>query len=606
MTGLAAKAKTLRALGLGNVARVGLYRMGVRSGLHPARRLAADVPRGPFFAPPSKSPVEAKPVTAWKLFGRWPLSLGDVPPPWHRNPITGVDFQGADRAWWEIADFDPAFGDIKTIWDLSRMDWALAFAQAARNGGPQALDRLNRWLADWLTHNPPYRGPNWKCGQETSIRVMHLAMAALIMGGLHGMTEGMRGLLVLHLQRVAATLSYAKAQDNNHGTSEAAALFIGGAWLAATGYAQGTAWRETGRRALEERVGHLIGARGTFSQYSLTYQRVMLDTLAMAEVARRHLGLPAFSESFLARARAATQWLHHMIDATSGDGPNVGANDGARLLPLMDAGVRDFRPSLQLAMALFEGLNAGHDTAPLTWLDVPVPEKLSPPPQSYIADDGGFAMLRQGKAFALLRYPRFSFRPSQADALHLDLLHDDVNLLRDGGSFSYMADADTMGYFAGTRGHNTIEFDGRDQMPRLGRFLFGDWLTTKTVTPLAGGVFAASYEDRQGAGHERKITLTDDSLTVADRVWGFAEKAILRWRLLPGEWRIQSQSKKEVTLRRKDGGFELTISCSSQLRRSELTTGFESLYYAEKTDVPVIEAEAGEACSFTTRVRWAA
>ena len=36
-----------------------------------------------------------------------------------------------------------------------------------------------------------------------------------------------------HLQRIAATKRYAEAQDNNHWISEAAAMFIGGSWLAA-------------------------------------------------------------------------------------------------------------------------------------------------------------------------------------------------------------------------------------------------------------------------------------------------------------------------------------------------------------------------------------
>jgi len=38
---------------------------------------------------------------------------------------------------------------------------------------------------------------------------------------------------------------------------------------------------------------------------------------------------------------------------------------------------------------------------------------------------------------ALLRYPRFRFRPSHADVLHVDLWVDAVNVLRDGGTFSY-------------------------------------------------------------------------------------------------------------------------------------------------------------------------
>jgi len=133
---------------------------------------------------------------------------------------------------------------------------------------------------------------------------MHLAMAALMLGQVKQPTPGLRDLLHLHLQRIAPTVQYAMAQDNNHGTSEAAALFIGGSWLAAQGVAEGEQWQQTGRRWLENRAARLIGKDGSFSQYSLNYHRVMLDTFCMAEVWRLHLELPAFSPRWQARALA--------------------------------------------------------------------------------------------------------------------------------------------------------------------------------------------------------------------------------------------------------------------------------------------------------------
>ena len=39
MTGLATKIETLSSLGVGNVLRVGLYRFGIKSGLHPHTKL---------------------------------------------------------------------------------------------------------------------------------------------------------------------------------------------------------------------------------------------------------------------------------------------------------------------------------------------------------------------------------------------------------------------------------------------------------------------------------------------------------------------------------------------------------------------------------------
>ena len=270
MTGFLSKASTAVELGLPNIARVASYRLGVKLGLNPVRRLQAAVPQGPFFERPALPPIPASPVSGWQisaqLFSHWPFTLTAQPPDWLTNPFTGQRVAAPERGWWKIPDFDPAVGDIKLIWELSRMDWVIAFAQRARNGDAASLVRLNDWLADWCQQNPPYRGPNWKCGQEASIRVMQLAMAAMILGQVQQPGPGLCDLVRLHLQRIAPTVQYAMAQDNNHGTSEAAALYIGGGWLAALGVAEGVQWQQTGRYWLENRAARLIGPDGSFSQ----------------------------------------------------------------------------------------------------------------------------------------------------------------------------------------------------------------------------------------------------------------------------------------------------------------------------------------------------
>lgn len=603
--------RTARLLGVSSIARVVAYRIGVRLGFNPVRRLRAAVPRGPFFAPcpPDLQPVAAPPVPDWqdhaRLFGQRAVAVGAQPPDWLANPITGQGVPEPGRMWWQIPDFDPQVGDIKLVWELSRMDWALAFAQRARNGDAAALQRLNDWLADWCQRNPPYRGPNWKCGQEASIRVMHLAMGALILGQTRQAAPALRELIHLHLQRIAPTLSYAIGQDNNHGTSEAAALFIGGSWLQMLGQAEGAGWTALGRRWLENRAACLIGGDGSFSQYSLNYHRVMLDTYCMAEVWRRHTGLPDFAAGMQRRLQAATGWLHGMINPINGEGPNVGANDGARLLQLTDSPCRDFRPCVQLAMVLFAGQRAysgaGAWDRPLHWLGLPLPQSVAAPARSRQADDGGFAVLRRGPVMAMLRYPRFCFRPSQADALHLDLWRGGDNLLRDAGTYSYNTQPHWLDYFGGTASHNTVQFDERDQMPRLGRFLFGDWLQASGIEDLkedATGVrFAAGYCDSRGASHLRRVSLDDARLRVVDEVAGFARKGVLRWRLAPGSWTLEGS---HLT----DGVQTLTVQASMPIVRCELVDGWESRHYLEKTAVPVLEIEVQQAGTLTTEYRW--
>jgi hypothetical protein len=351
----AAALRALASLGPQAVSRVALYRLGLRLGIHPVQRISATVPRGPFFAPPAPRADLPPSNDLWTDQLRWfdwfTLAMPDGPPDWHFNPFGGGRGDRT-RNWWQIPDFGEA-GDIKGIWELSRFAWLVAFATQAAHGDMAALDRINAWLASWATENPPYRGVNWKCGQEASIRVIHLLAAALVLDQDRQPQPGFVEIVAAHLERIAPTMSYAIGQDNNHGTSEAAAMFVGGSFLAALGSPAGRRWARIGRRWLEDRARRLIGTDGSFSQYSIVYHRLMLDTYSFAEAWRRRHGLPAFSPALHRRLAAATHWLEVMVDRRSGDAPNLGANDGARILPLTEGDYRDFRPSLQIASALF-------------------------------------------------------------------------------------------------------------------------------------------------------------------------------------------------------------------------------------------------------------
>lgn len=612
MSAFRIKADTALRLGVTSIGRAGLYKIGLKTGLNPVKRLQAEIPCGPFYLPARKTPDnQAVARSGWfdyaEAFGQVLHSLDHTPPQWVAGCLSGQAVAGADRDWWQIADFDAAVGDIKTVWEFSRFDWVLACAQHAALGNDAALQRLNDWLADWLQANPPYKGPNWKCGQEASIRLMHLVIAVRLLAQMESSPAGLLDLVEVHLQRIAPTLMYAMAQNNNHGTSEAAALFMGGALLEANGRAAGKGYTQSGRKWLENRVRRLVEEDGSFSQYSLNYHRVMLDSLCMAEILRRELALPAFSDRFYARADAASEWLRYMINPENGDGPNVGANDGARLIPITDTDYRDFRPSVQLASVLFHSARAfstdGPWNQPVHWLGLTLPDAKLPPVRSEQFDEGGYFMLRDQSVMALLRYPRFRFRPIQADALHLDLWVGGENWLRDGGSFSYNTEQPWLDYFPGTAAHNTVQFDDRDQMPRLSRFLFGAWLKARGVQPLTVGDKAqgcgAGYRDWRGAGHHRHIELSEQTLKVNDQITGFKKKAVLRWRLKPGDWKLDPGA-----LRIEIEGFSLTVDAPMAIRRFELVEGWESRYYLQKTALPVLEIEVDQPGVLTTTIQW--
>ena len=52
--------------------------------------------------------------------------------------------------------------------------------------------------------------------------------------------------------------------------------------------------------------------------------------------------------------------------------------------------------------------------------------------------------------------------------------------------------------------------------------------------------------------------------------------------------------------------FKLSVISTAPLRRVEVTEGWQSLHYLEKSSVPVLEVEIGSAGQLMTEVTWPA
>ena len=183
---LITKVKTAFLLGFNSLGRVLFYRLSLRAGLNPVTRISAQVPKGALFRMPARAEHDDLEINnQWfgkhTYFGWYGITANGVPE-WHSNPFNGERVVDPLRDWWLIPDFDARLGDIKTIWEASRFEWMIGFAQGACQGDETSLNKLNAWTADWIAENPPYRGANWKCGQESSIRVLQLAGSGSCLG----------------------------------------------------------------------------------------------------------------------------------------------------------------------------------------------------------------------------------------------------------------------------------------------------------------------------------------------------------------------------------------------------------------------------------------
>ncbi len=601
--------RTYRRLGLRNLLRVISYRIALKTGF-----LKYNLPNGssiigPYFLQiPLAHRINSEFGFSSEIlgFGWLKHSVSEIPD-WHMSIENNKIHQLSLKHWTDIPDYTNEVGDIKAIWEFSRFDWVVKFAiNYVKSGDTLWLDKLNEWLEDWSSKNPANIGPNWKCGQEASIRVMHLALASHILRQSNSPTNSLQLLINEHIERITPTVSYAIGQDNNHGTSEAAALFIGGSWLAkVNGSRKAEKWYEQGRFWLENRAKRLIEEDGTFSQYSINYHRVMLDTLTLVELWRSWFSLEKFSKLFYDKTHKAIHWQSSMIMSNSGDVPNLGANDGAQLIQLSESNYRDYRPSVQLATAVFFGKRAYRETGsydePCKLLEVSSKGEV-PHLRSQVFDDGGYVIFRNSSVCLLFNYPKFHFRPSQSDVLHIDLWVAGENLLRDGGTYSYNTDEKWLKYFSGTESHNTIQFDNRDQMPRISRYLFGEWLNSSIssntiVDENNEQRFEAGYKDKLGVAHSRKVVLQKSELFVTDTISGFNKQAILRWRLMPGDWKL---TENGTVL----GNISLIIEATTEIKRIEIVDGWESRYYLKKTFLPVLEVEVNCDSVITSQVSW--
>ncbi len=457
-----------------------------------------------------------------------------TPPDWFVNRFNGKKCNQEKIHWTKIADFNNDLGDIKNIWELSRFSWVGILARAyAISGNTKYLKTLNEWLSDWVSKNPLNQGPNWKCGQEASFRLINLLNSANILSQLDSPTEMLILIVQLHLRRISSNLKYGLAQRNNHATSEAAALYIGGNWLLKVSDSNHRLYQkyaEKGKTALEKLVRQLTYEDGRFAQHSLIYHRLFLDTVSNTLIWSEQLHLSRFSPEYYNTVEKSLDWLLSIVDK-SGFCSNLGSNDGTMLLSDHSCDYKDYRPSLQISSVLLKGKrvfgNGLHDEE-LFWMRVEAdsyPIVLSIKKSQFYKS--GYTIMNGEDSRALIRLPNYQFRPSHNDVMHFDLWADGKNILFDSGSYSYNPDKESIvPDLKSVHSHNSLSFDGGEQMPRLGRFLLAKWIkpifNQMHVLNHTSGEWEGAYKDYLGNYHERRILWKNNTWEINDKFSGNA------------------------------------------------------------------------------------
>lgn len=398
---------------------------------------------------------------------------------WITNPDSKFVYD-THKHWTEIPDISPQAGDIKYVWEKSRFSYLYDIIRYDYHFEQDNAKMVFRDIVSWINSNPVNCGPNYRCSQEMSLRVLNWTFALFFYRDSSALTEEvfakMQYAIYWHLHHIYNNINFSRiAVRNNHAITETLMLYLAGIFYPTLPGA--AKWKEKGKKWFEEEIAYQIYEDGTFLQFSMNYHRVVAQLLTWG-ITLSEKNSEKFSDVVYHRARKSVQFLRTCMVDENGWLPNYGANDGALFFRLSDTHYRDYRPQLQ-ALASCVGMTAGIDQyfEDGLWYGAskPIKEHWSPPNGTHSFDTGGYYIIREPETLTFIKCGGYKDRPSQADNLHIDVWHKGRNILMDAGSYKYNTDSDTIRYFSGTRSHNTVMLNDLDQMQKGGRFIWYRW-----------------------------------------------------------------------------------------------------------------------------------
>lgn len=403
---------------------------------------------------------------------------------WHTNPLTGFRYP-EQMHWTAVKDFQDEAGDIKFVWEKSRFTFLYDLIRYDHHFQDDQSEFVLSTIENWIDHNPVNCGPNWKCSQEMTIRVLNWTFALhyyrLSLALNQPLLDKILCSIYDQMRHVAQNIRFSlMTVRNNHVLTEALGLFAIG--LLFPFFSESQLWRKKGKDIFEREIIAQIAIDGTYLQFSMNYHRVVVQLLGWA-LRLGELNGERLSAGVYECARTSKVFLSTCADRQCGWLPNYGSNDGALFFPLTECHFRDFRPQLTALGAVF-GEKPDQEVACCEEAEWIMGKALSVAREipgevcdgAFAFSQGGYYLIRNDHTLIFLRCGSYYSRPFQADHLHLDIWVGGRNVLRDAGTWLYNADKDSARHFWGTAAHNTVTLGEADQMQKRQRFIWTHWI----------------------------------------------------------------------------------------------------------------------------------
>ena len=277
---------------------------------------------------------------------------------WLTNPSNQFTYD-PKKHWTEIPDFSQEAGDIKYVWEKSRFSFIHTLIRYDHHTGQDLSEQVFQEIDSWIEANPVNQGPNYRCSQEISLRVLNWTFALYYYASSDALTpkrwDRIQHAIYWQLRHVYSNIYFSRISvRNNHAISETLMLYLGG--LLFPFFPEASRWKKQGKKWFEQEIAYQIYPDGTYLQFSHNYHRVVVQLLTWAFYLAEANG-ESFSTTTYERASKSLQFLYQSQDEKTGWLPNYGGNDGALFFPWNSCHYRDYRPQLN---ALFYFFNREH------------------------------------------------------------------------------------------------------------------------------------------------------------------------------------------------------------------------------------------------------
>jgi hypothetical protein len=405
---------------------------------------------------------------------------------WLTNPDNGFRYD-INKHWTEINDYSKDAGDIKYVWEKSRFSYLYTIIRYDYHFDEDHSSFVFHEIESWIKANPLNRGPNFKCSQEISLRILNWIFALYFYKNSSVLTENLfRKLLwsiYWQLHHIYHNIHFSRITvRNNHALTETLTLYIVSTLFPQ--FPKASSWRQKGKKWFEKEINYQIYDDGTFLQFSMNYHRVAVQLLTWA-IKIADLNKDTFNSQVYDKAYQSLNFLYQCQEDDNGHLPNYGSNDGALFFKLSGNDYRDYRPQLNALHILLTNKSLYKETYEDThWYGKSKNPNLEPLKKQMGGsrfETGGYYLIREAETLTFIRCGKHNDRPAHADNLHVDIWYKGKNIFLDGGTYKYNASDEELKYFMGTASHNTVILDNHDQMLKGARFIWYYWSQAMNV-----------------------------------------------------------------------------------------------------------------------------